>query len=105
MNWELEEELKERRKKFLAEVEKRAEQYDPAMYQDFQEKDDHLAFVTAGSDRSWAGVLQFVHSVQYHYPHSDIGIFDLGFSKERRLQVSQPFVAGPLKYVPTFTLI
>nr|KAG5708277.1 hypothetical protein BaRGS_021211 [Batillaria attramentaria] len=87
VDWALEEELKKRRKKYFAEVEQRAEQFDPNEYRDFHEKDDHLAFVTAGSDRTWAGVLQFVYSVQYHYPDSSIGVFDLGLSREHREQL------------------
>ncbi|XP_076453467.1 uncharacterized protein LOC143288726 [Babylonia areolata] len=82
VDWELEEELQRRRKKYLEQVAERAEPYNPEDYKNVHEADDHLAFVTAGSDRTWGGLLQFIHSIQYFYPDSDIGIFDLGLSRE-----------------------
>ncbi|XP_025079896.1 uncharacterized protein LOC112555663 isoform X2 [Pomacea canaliculata] len=86
---EMEDEMKERLAKFLSEVEQRAEVFDPSEHKNFREKDDHLAFVTAGSDLTWGGLLQFVYSVQYHYPDSDIGVFDIGLSKEKREEIER----------------
>ncbi|KAL8617465.1 hypothetical protein ACOMHN_018946 [Nucella lapillus] len=84
INWELEEELQRRRKKFQQSVAQRAEEYNPEDHKDMHEADDHLAFVTAGSDRTWAALQQFVYSIQYFYPDSEIGIFDLGLSDKNK---------------------
>ena len=88
MDWVLEEDLQQRRKKFLEDVASRAEEYNPEYFKNMVEKDDHLAFVTTARDRTFAAVLQFVYSVQYFYPGSEIGVFDLGLSGEKRKEVS-----------------
>ena len=89
VDWFLEEKLQERRKRFLQDVAKRAEEYDPADFKDMQELDDHLAFITAATDHtSWLALLQFVYSVQYFYPSSDIGVYDLGLSENKRQKVN-----------------
>lgn len=73
----------------MEDVAKRAEEYDPDDFKDMQELDDHLAFITAATDStSWLAILQFIYSVQYFYPHSDIGVYDLGLSEDKRNKVN-----------------
>ena len=99
MDWQLEEELISRRKNFLQEVEKRAEEYDPETFKDIHEKDDHLAFVTVALDKtSYLALVEFVYSVQCFYPDSQIGIYDIGLKDEHRLKVNIESSYEMMKY-------
>ena len=96
----MEEELKKRQQDFLKNVAHRAEpDFKDEIYKDIQEHSDYLAFVSVASlHTSWLSIVQFVYSVQYFYPQSQIGIYDLGMSKNMSSKVMDCSSHTPLLY-------
>ncbi|RUS88482.1 hypothetical protein EGW08_003740 [Elysia chlorotica] len=84
IDWELEEEMEKRRAAFFAAVEAKQQIFNDSDYTDMHEKDDDFTFVTAGSHSTYPAAIEFVYSIQYFYPDSNIAVYDIGFTKEEK---------------------
>ncbi|XP_012938971.1 uncharacterized protein LOC101848295 [Aplysia californica] len=87
VDWDLEEEMKKRRASFQKTV-MSMEEKDDGEFKDMEEADDDFAFVTAGSHSTYPATIEFIYSVQYFFPKSRIGIFDIGLTSDEREFIS-----------------
>ncbi|CAL1537680.1 unnamed protein product [Lymnaea stagnalis] len=84
VDWEVEKEMVKRRSVFFQSIKEREQPMEEHEFRDMHEADDNFAFVTAGSHSTFPATIQFIYSIQYFYPDSSIGIYDIGLTSDEK---------------------